>query len=123
MGKYEFTNDQKRAIKHREGNLQLIACAGSGKTEVLARRVVELLDPDKTPSYGPGNIIAFTFTEKAAAELKQRVVERVTRQVRSCLQHGQHQRGNAHGHRVPLAGEAVCRSAVRARGCLNALYQ
>jgi len=40
----KFTDAQQQAINHLEGNLQLIACAGSGKTEVLAQRVVTLLE-------------------------------------------------------------------------------
>ena len=74
-----FTESQRRAIEHDGRNLQLIACAGSGKTEVVARRVVHLLTPEKADSLQPGNIIAFTFTDKAAAELKERIVTR-TRQ-------------------------------------------
>ena len=73
----KFTKEQLKAIGHREGHLQLIACAGSGKTEVVARRVVNLLDPSASPRFTPANIIAFTFTDKAAAELKQRVIDRV----------------------------------------------
>lgn len=73
----KFTDDQVRAIEHRTGHLQLIACAGSGKTEVVARRVANLLDPEASPRVTPANIIAFTFTDKAAAELKQRIIERV----------------------------------------------
>ena len=45
----------------------------------MARRVVHLLQPSRKDSLKPGNIIAFTFTEKAAAELKERIVTR-TRQ-------------------------------------------
>lgn len=75
----ELTDSQKRAIQHYGGNLQLIACAGSGKTEVVARRVVHLLTPGRADSLIPGNIVAFTFTEKASAELKERIVTR-TRQ-------------------------------------------
>lgn len=71
-----FTADQQRAIDYRDGNLQLIACAGSGKTEVVARRVAALLDPAAVPRLLPRNLIAFTFTEKAAAELKERIVSR-----------------------------------------------
>jgi ATP-dependent DNA helicase UvrD/PcrA len=41
----KFTDSQQKAIAHVDGNLQLIACAGSGKTEVVARRVVQLLTP------------------------------------------------------------------------------
>lgn len=72
----ELTPSQRSAIQHGGDNLQLIACAGSGKTEVVARRVVHLLDPANTDSLVPANIIAFTFTDKAAAELKERIVTR-----------------------------------------------
>lgn len=67
-----LTPSQIEAIQHTKGNLQLIACAGSGKTEVVARRVATLLKAGATPQ----NIIAFTFTDKAAAELKERIVTR-----------------------------------------------
>lgn len=75
----KLTESQQRAIEHNGRNPQLIACAGSGKTEVVARRVVHLLTPGKPDSLRPGHIIAFTFTDKAAAELKERIVTR-TRQ-------------------------------------------
>ncbi len=68
-----FTKTQQQAIDHAKGNLQLIACAGSGKTEVVARRIANLLKPKKAR---PGNIVAFTFTDKAAAELKERIYDR-----------------------------------------------
>lgn len=71
-----LTDQQRKAIEHAGRNLQLIACAGSGKTEVVARRVVDLLRPDGKHSVLPRNIIAFTFTDKAAAELKERITER-----------------------------------------------
>ena len=74
-----LTDSQRRAVEHDGRNLQLIACAGSGKTEVVARRVVHLITPGKSDSLLPRNIIAFTFTDKAAAELKERIVTR-TRQ-------------------------------------------
>lgn len=73
----QLTETQRTAIAHRDGHLQLIACAGSGKTEVVARRVVELLRPTPTGGLVPSNIVAFTFTEKAAAELKDRIHRRV----------------------------------------------
>ena len=75
----KLTHSQRRAVEHDGLNLQLIACAGSGKTEVVARRVVHLLTPGKPDSLLPRNIVAFTFTDKAAAELKDRIVTR-TRQ-------------------------------------------
>ena len=76
----QLTPEQQRAISHRKANLQLIACAGSGKTEVVARRVADLLKPGPD-ALQPRNIIAFTFTEKAAAELKERIVERCRQQI------------------------------------------
>jgi DNA helicase-2/ATP-dependent DNA helicase PcrA len=61
------------AVEHRGSHLQIIAAAGSGKTEVVSQRVVSLLAQGVPASA----IVAFTFTEKAAAELKQRITERV----------------------------------------------
>ncbi len=74
-----LTQSQLDAIAHRDGHLQLIACAGSGKTEVVARRVAQLLGPapDGAPALAPRNVVAFTFTDKAAAELKARIAARV----------------------------------------------
>ncbi|MCZ2821049.1 ATP-dependent DNA helicase [Modestobacter sp. VKM Ac-2977] len=61
------------AVQHRGSHVQIIASAGSGKTEVVAQRVAALL-AEGTPA---SSIVAFTFTERAAASLKQRVSERV----------------------------------------------
>ncbi len=71
-----FTQNQRAAIEHVRGNLQIIACAGSGKTEILAQRVARLLSPGCEPALHPRNVVAFTFTEKAAAELKDRITAR-----------------------------------------------
>lgn len=73
-----LTEAQLEAIGYRTGNVQLIACAGSGKTEVVARHIAGLLSPVESGGAGlhPRNIVAFTFTEKAAAELRQRTLER-----------------------------------------------
>lgn len=68
----KFTDNQLAAINHKKGNLQLIACAGSGKTEVVALRVANLLKN----GLAPRNIVAFTYTDKAAAELKERILTR-----------------------------------------------
>jgi DNA helicase II / ATP-dependent DNA helicase PcrA len=65
--------DALRAVRHRGSHLQIIACAGSGKTEVVAQRVADLL----TEGADARSIIAFTFTERAAAELKARISARV----------------------------------------------
>ena len=69
--KKKYTADQERAIAHRSGNLLILACAGSGKTEVISRRIA-LLAKEGTPKR---SIIAFTFTERAAGELKLRIRE------------------------------------------------
>lgn len=66
----KFTHAQQDAINEVGAPLQLIACAGSGKTEVLAQRIATIL---AQPGVTPANVIAFTFTDKAAAELKERI--------------------------------------------------
>ncbi|RUW61853.1 ATP-dependent DNA helicase [Mesorhizobium sp. M7A.F.Ca.US.008.03.1.1] len=73
-----LTAAQDAAVAHAGANLQLIACAGSGKTEVVARHIARLLLPADKGGEGllPRNVVAFTFTEKAAAELKHRIIER-----------------------------------------------
>lgn len=60
-------------VRHRGGHLQVIACAGSGKTESISRRVAALIAEGAEPA----SIVAFTFTERAAAELKNRIGQRV----------------------------------------------
>ena len=71
----QLTDAQQQAVTHRGRNLQIIACAGSGKTEVLAQRIAHLLTRLEEP-LAPHNIVAFTFTNKAAAELQERIVRR-----------------------------------------------
>ena len=72
----QLTEAQRQAITYEGRNLQLIACAGSGKTEVVAQRVAHLLTKTDRERLEPRNIVAFTFTEKAAAELRERIVLR-----------------------------------------------
>jgi DNA helicase-2/ATP-dependent DNA helicase PcrA len=69
MPNITYTPDQRDAIEHRDGNLLILACAGSGKTEVISRRIAGLV-AEGTPK---SSIIAFTFTERAAKELKARI--------------------------------------------------
>lgn len=99
-----FTDSQIRAIQHVNGNLQLIACAGSGKTEVVARRVVNLLRPiaEKGGGLQPQNIIAFTFTDKAAAELKERVHARCMEELGSIVGLAEMYVGTIHGFCLDL---------------------
>lgn len=67
----KLTSAQQTAVNHIDGHLQIIACAGSGKTEVISRRIANILN--QKPGVNPENIVAFTFTEKAAASLKARI--------------------------------------------------
>src|SRR5258707_11028627 len=69
----ELMGDALAAVRHRGSHLQIIASAGSGKTEVVSQRVADLL-ADGVP---PRGIVAFTFTERAAEELKNRIARRV----------------------------------------------
>lgn len=65
----DFSDAQKRIIGHEKGHLRIVACPGSGKTEVVSQRVAELIRKGAPPS----EIVAFTFTEKAAEGLKMRI--------------------------------------------------
>src|SRR5437667_1593753 len=68
-----LSQEQEQVVAHRGSDLQVIACAGSGKTESISRRIAALIAEGAEPA----SIVAFTFTERAAAELKERVVRRV----------------------------------------------
>src|ERR1700735_5862287 len=64
------TDEQEQAIARRRGSLLLAAGAGSGKTSVLVERFVRAVRED---GVAPGRILAITFTERAAGELRERV--------------------------------------------------
>src|SRR3954452_4655556 len=68
-----LTGSALDAVKHRGSHLQIIASAGSGKTEVVSQRVADLL----SEGVAPEAVVAFTFTERAADELKNRIAHRV----------------------------------------------
>lgn len=65
------TEKQKMAVKKTEGPLVVVAGPGAGKTRVLVERVAYLV---KRRGVSPENILVITFTEKAAAELKARLI-------------------------------------------------
>jgi ATP-dependent helicase/nuclease subunit A len=68
------TDEQEQAIARRRGSLLLAAGAGSGKTSVLVERFVRAVRED---GIAPGRILAITFTERAAGELRERVRARL----------------------------------------------
>ena len=65
--------ESRHAVDHRGSHVQIIASAGSGKTEVVSQRVVSLL----AEGVSAREIVAFTFTERAAKELKFRIAARL----------------------------------------------
>ena len=69
----KLNKQQKLPVIHKNGPLIVIAGAGSGKTRVLTYRIVHLINQN----IDPFNILALTFTNKAAAEMKKRISESV----------------------------------------------
>ena len=69
---YPLNDAQKKAVRHQQGPLWIIAGPGTGKTEVLVARCLRLMCCD---GVDPKSILVTTFTEKAAMSLQQRISE------------------------------------------------
>lgn len=100
----EYTLAQAEAIACLDEPLQIIACAGSGKTQVISQRVASLLSQ---PGVEPRHIIAFTFTEKAAAELKERIHNVLESAGASTQGHAEMYVGTMHGYALDLVQRLV----------------
>src|SRR6202140_5973655 len=68
----ELNPEQRAAARHGEGPLVVVAGAGTGKTRVITERIRYLLETQ--PELAGTEILGLTFTDKAAAEMKHRVV-------------------------------------------------
>ena len=96
----QFTPSQKNAL-NIEKHVCVTAGAGSGKTTVLVERYLKILREGNVKS--PQEIVAITFTEKAAAEMKERIIEKLSAQETregseqsESLQHFREEMGSAH---------------------------
>ena len=104
---HAFTDEQLAAIERREGDLLLDAGAGSGKTSVLVERFVRSVLEDEIEVAA---ILTITFTEKAAAEMRERIRRRLREsRLDSALQ--------ATRRRAPPRARSSRRSTASARGC------
>src|SRR5262245_55544873 len=99
-----YTRAQGDAIACLDQPLQIIACAGSGKTQVISQRIAAIL---AQPAVKPRNVIAFTFTDKAAAELKERVLSIVERELDDVTGLAEMYIGTMHGYCLDLLQRLV----------------
>lgn len=74
MGQIRLNENQKKAVEYKDGDLLIIAGAGTGKTAVITQRVLNIIKKEWAK---PSEILALTYTEKAAEEMQMRVDEQM----------------------------------------------
>ncbi len=74
MGQVNLNEKQKEAVEFNRGDLLIIAGAGTGKTSVITERIIHIINKEWAK---PSEILALTFTEKAAQEMQTRIDERM----------------------------------------------
>ena len=89
----ELTDEQRAAATDESADILVIACAGSGKSRTLAYRIAWLI----ARGADPASIVAFTFTEKAADSIQQRVATALMKTGRSATEVGRVRIGTIHG--------------------------
>lgn len=97
--------NQKMAVQTIDEDLEIIACAGAGKTGVVTRRIVNILK--QRPDISPANIVAFTFTEKAAEELKSRIYKYAKEELGSTVGFAEMYVGTIHGFCLKMLQEYI----------------
>jgi len=99
-----YTSAQQEALDCIDEPLQIIACAGSGKTQVISQRIAKIL---AQPGLEPRNVVAFTFTEKAAAELKDRALSIIESEQTATTGLAEMYIGTMHGYALDLVQRLV----------------
>ena len=106
MGIFDGLSErQKEAVETIDEDLEIIACAGAGKTGVVTRRIVNILKQKKDIT--PANIVAFTFTEKAAEELKSRIYKYAKKELGSTVGFAEMYIGTIHGFCLKMLQEYI----------------
>lgn len=102
--------EQRRAVETTEGPLLIQAGAGSGKTKTLTHRIAYLIATKRATPY---NILAVTFTNKAAREMRERVAQLLGEKRRQPRFHALHGYLSWNLRAAVASGRRVCRRAAQ----------